>query len=280
MDRRLVITADDLGVDPDTNATIVELMRDGIVSATTLIAVAPAARDAVERLRGAGLGAPRLHVALSSGREWQDQGWHPLASDVGSLTEPDGTLPTDAAVAEHRATVPDVARELDAQLTWMRDLGVPPHGLDSHSGTLYGLHGRSLAATAVDFCAAHGLGFRLPRRLGTLLGLAVRGLRTAHRGAVRRADELGVRIPEVLISSWLPGDLVLSYGQLRSEVLAQLRSLPRGTSELMVHPAPRAAAARMRPADGRKRLWELRLLRDPAFHRALRREGITIVPAW
>ena len=30
-------------------------------------------------------------MALSSGREWQEQGWHPLASDVGSLTEPDGT---------------------------------------------------------------------------------------------------------------------------------------------------------------------------------------------
>ncbi|WP_324652647.1 ChbG/HpnK family deacetylase [Georgenia sp. H159] len=280
MDRRLVITADDLGVDPDTNATIVELMRDGVVSATTLIPVAPAAADAVHRLRAAGLGAPRLHVALSSGREWAEQGWHPIASNVPSLTEPDGTLPVDAAVAEHRATVPDVTRELHAQLGWMRDRNVLPPALDSHSGTLYGIHGRSLAGTAVDFCAAHGLDFRLPRRLGTVLGLAVRGLRAAHRGAVRRADELGVRIPELLLSSWLPGGLIPCYGLLRAEVIAQLACLPRGTSELIVHPAPRRSVARMRPGDGRKRVWELRLLRDPAFHRALRREGITIVPAW
>lgn len=280
MDRRLVITADDLGVDADTNATIVELMRDGLVSATTLIPVAPAAADAVHRLRAAGLGAPRLHVALSSGREWADQGWRPIASGVASLTEQDGTLPVDAAVAEHRATVPDVTRELGAQLAWMHDLGVPPPALDSHSGTLYGIHGRSLADTAVDFCAEHGLDFRLPCRLGTVLGLAVRGLRAAHRGAVSRADELGVRIPELLLSSWLPGGMIPSYGALRAEVIAQLRRLPAGTSELIVHPAPRSAVARMRPGDGRKRVWELRLLRDPAFHRALRGERVSIVPAW
>jgi|SRR5690625_120570 len=278
MQRRLVITADDLGVDPDTNAAIVELMRDGLVSSTTLIPVAPAAADAVERLHAAGFDSPRLHLALSTGKEWA--GWRPLAPDVVSLTGPDGTLPIDGGVAEHRATASDVARELVAQLDWMRGMGLRPPGLDSHSGTLYGLHGRSLAETALEFCAAQGLAFRLPRRLSAALGVAVRGLRAAHRRAVDRADQLGVPLPETLLSSWLPGGMVLSYPQLRAEVVAQLRGLPAGTSELIVHPTPRAAAALLRRGDGRKRLWELRLLRDPAFHRALRREDITIVPAW
>ncbi len=276
--RQLVITADDLGADADINAAVVDLMRDGLVSATTLIPVAPAAEDAVVRLRAAGLDEPRLHVALSTGHEWA--GWRPLAQGVDSLTGPDGTLPVEGGVAEHRATAADVAVEMAAQLEWMRSAGLRPRALDSHSGTLYGLHGRSLAGTAVDFCAAHGLAFRMPRRLGPVLGMAARGLRTAHRGAVARADELGVRLPEVLVSAWLPGRLTLSYPQLRAEVLSQLRRVPPGTSELIVHPAPRSAAARLPAADGRKRLWELRLLRDPAFHRALRREGITVVRAW
>ncbi|WP_413450990.1 ChbG/HpnK family deacetylase [Georgenia phoenicis] len=278
MKRQLVITADDLGVDPDIDEVVVELIRDGLVSATTLIPVAPAAQDAVTRLRTAGLDEPRLHVALSTGHEWA--GWRPLAAGVDSLTGPDGALPVEGGVAERRATAVDVTREMSAQLEWMRAAGLRPPALDSHSGTLYGLHGRSLADIAVDFCAAHGLAFRLPRRLGPVLGLAARGLRAAHRGAVARADELGVRLPEVLVSAWLPGRLTLSYPQLRAEVLSQLRRLPLGTSELMVHPAPRAAAARLPAADGRKRLWELRLLRDPAFHRTLRRERIEIVPAW
>lgn len=278
MDRSLVITADDLGVDADVNAAIVDLLQDGLVSATTLIPVAPGAGDAVRRLRAAGIDAPHLHLALSSGREWR--GWQPLAAGVASLTGPDGTFPVDPAVVGRRATEADVVRELGAQLDWMRGLGLRPPALDSHSGTLYGMHGRSFARAAVEFCAAQGLAFRLPRRLGSTLKVAVRGLRAAHPLAVLRADELGVRMPEALISSWLPGRLVLSYAQLRAEVVAQLRGLPPGTSELIVHPAPMRAAARLPLREGRKRLWELRLLRDPAFYRALRRERITIVPAW
>lgn len=278
MQRQLVITADDLGADADIDAAVVDLLQDGLVSATTLIPVAPAAADAVTRLRAAGFVSPRLHVALSTGREWA--GWRPLAPDVSSLTGPDGALPVDGGVAEHRAAPEDVVREMEAQLGWMRAAGLRPRALDSHSGTLYGLHGRSLAGTAVAFCAEHGLDFRIPRRLGPVLGRAARGLRASHRAAVAQADELGVRLPEVLLSAWLPGRLTLSYPQLRAEVLAQLRRLPPGTSELIVHPAPRTAAARLAAGDGRKRLWELRLLRDPAFHRTLRREGITVVPAW
>src|SRR5699024_6292279 len=140
MERRLVITADDLGVDADTNATIIDLLREGLVSATTLIPVAAAAQDAVRRVLEAGLPAPRLHLTLSSAREMP--GWRPLAPGVGSLTAPDGTFPVDAGLAERRATLADLATELRAQLRWMHDAGLRPAGLDSHSGTLYGLRGR------------------------------------------------------------------------------------------------------------------------------------------
>ncbi|SEE21980.1 carbohydrate deacetylase [Ruania alba] len=278
MQRRLVITADDLGVDPETNATIVELLREGVVSATTLIPVASAAEDAVRRLKAAGLTQPRLHVTFSSARGLP--AWRPLAPGVSTLTDREGMFALDPAHAERRATAADVARELLAQLDWMRQLGMRPAGLDSHSGTLYGLYGRSMAGQAVDFCAANGLDFRMPRKLSRTLGLTVRGLRRAHRSAVQQADTLRVRLPEVLASSWLPGTMVLSYGQLRAEVLHQLRRLPAGTSELITHPSPPSAAEWLPAAEARKRLWELRLLRDEVFHRALRRAGIEVVPAW
>lgn len=278
MERKLVITADDLGVDPDTNATIVELLREGLISATTLIPVACAAQDAVGRIKQAGLPAPRLHLTLSSSREMP--AWRPLSAGVRSLTGQDGTFPIDAGIAERAATLKDLSTELFAQLRWMHQAGLQPAGLDSHSGSLYGLRGRSLAAAAVEFCAANDLGFRLPRTLQRTLTLAVRGLSRAHRRAVQQADSLRVRLPEVLVSSWLPGQLVLSYGQLRAEVLHQLRRLPAGTSELILHPSPASAAQWLPAAEARKRLWELRLLRDDVFHRALHRSGIQVVPAW
>ena len=277
MGRRLVITADDLGADPRTNATIVALHREGRVSATTLLTVAGAAEDAVARITAAGLPSPHLHFAISgAGPEGP---WRPLGGDVPSLTDPAGHL-LDAATAERGATVPDIRRELRAQLDWMHDRGLHPAAVDSHAGTLYGMHGRSLADVAIDFSAEHGLALRLPRRLGRVLDVAVPGLRRAHRQAVLQADDLGVRLPQSLVSTWLPGRFIAGYGQLRAEVLWQLRRLPPGTSELMVHPSPPSATGHLSRPEARKRAWELRLLRDPAFARTLRDEGIEIVPAW
>ncbi|UNX55804.1 ChbG/HpnK family deacetylase [Georgenia sp. TF02-10] len=276
--RRLVITADDLGLDETTNATIVDLLRAGQVSATTLMPVAPAAVDGARRARAAGV-EPHLHVTLTSAREFRP--WLPLAADVPSLTDDDGALHRSPATLERRGTAEEVVREITAQLGWMHRAGLRPAAMDSHSGTLYGMHGRSFAEEAVRLCAEHGLDLRVPRRLSPVLTATLGPrFRRAHAEAVVMADASGVRLPEVMASCWLPGRMLSAYGQLRSAVLAQLRRLPAGTSELVVHPAPPAAARRLRPAEGRKRVWELRLLRDPRFWNALARERIDVVPAW
>lgn len=276
--RRLVITADDLGIDPETNAAIVDLLAAGHASAATLMPVAPAARDAVRQVLARAVPHPRLHVTLTGAREFAP--WHPLAgSAVHSLTDDAGAFHVSAARVEREGDPDHVVHEMTAQLGWMHDEGLAPEAVDSHSGTLYGMHGRSFAEEAVRFAARHGLALRVPRRLGTAAVLGPR-FRRDHARAVALADASGVPLPEAMVSCWLPGRLVLSYAQLRASVLAQLRHLPAGTSELVVHPAPPGGAGRLVPAEGRKRVWELRLLRDPVLHRELRREGIEVVPSW
>lgn len=278
--RRLVITADDLGMDPDTNEAILDLLREERVSASTLMTVAPGAEDAVTRLRGAGVPEPHLHVTLTGAREFAP--WRPLAaSSVPSLTTDAGDFHVSAARLERSGLHAEVVLEIAAQLTWMRARGLRPAAIDSHSGTLYGMRGRSYAADAVALCAENGLDLRVPRRLSRAIGAALgSGFRRAHAGAIALAAASGVRLPEAIITAWLPDRSVISYGQLRGSVLAQLRGLPPGTSELIMHPAPPEGASRLNPWAARKRVWELRLLRDAAFHRELRREGIRVVPAW
>lgn len=278
MSRQLVITADDLGVDPATNTTIVELLTLGLVSASTLITVAPAATDAVQRVRAAGVPEPRLHITLTSARELGP--WRPLSGDVPSLTDHHGAFPVSATMAEWRAVPADVHREMAAQLAWMHRTGLRPTVLDSHSGSLYGMRGRSLARTAVDFCADHGLAMRLPRRLHPVLASAVPLLRGRHVAAVARADALGVRLPATMIGAWLPGRMLRGYRHMRDGILRQLRALPDGTSELVVHPAPERGARLLVGPEGRKRVWELRLLNDPVFARTLVEEDIRVVPTW
>src|SRR5690606_1158204 len=77
MSRRLVLTADDLGHDRETNREIVALLREGRLTASALLVVGPEAEHAAGLVLAAQMdddGAspagrvpvPRLHVALTS----------------------------------------------------------------------------------------------------------------------------------------------------------------------------------------------------------------------
>ncbi|MPV37778.1 carbohydrate deacetylase [Georgenia subflava] len=288
MTRRLVLTADDLGVHPAADREILALLAEGAISATTMIVVAPASAETARLLRATGGGVePRLHVALTRPREPFDAGrtpagalpWRPLGRGTGTLTDATGAFPVDPATVVAHGSAADVTAELAAQLAWMRAAGLRPTGLDSHSGVLYGQHG--LLEAALRFCAEHGLAFRLPRSLGSTLGASLSpAARTGHVEALALADELGVRLPETIATAWLPGAALESYEQLRATYLDALVALPEGTSEVFCHPAPEEATTGLPPAEARKRSWELRLLRDPTFTDALGREGIEVVPTW
>ncbi|WP_149203024.1 ChbG/HpnK family deacetylase [Actinotalea subterranea] len=284
--RRLVLTADDLGVDARTDDAILALLAEGLVTATSLIAVAPAAARAAGRLvRDLGLRAdgrrvePRLHATLTSPRE--GPAWRPLVTGAASLVTADGVLPVDPVVVGARAEPVDVLAELAAQLSWMRAAGLDPAAMDSHSGTLYGLHGRSFLTQTLGFCAEHGLALRLPRDPVLYVGGELPAdLARAHRGAVELADSLGVRLPAAIVTNRRSAADLGGYDGLRDHYVRQLAALPEGVSELFMHPAPEEVAARLDGPDGVTRAWELRLLRDPVFTRALDREGLTLSAAW
>lgn len=275
---RLVVTADDLGLDEPTNAVVADLLAEGRITASTLLAVAPAADDAARRLRRRGLRSPHLHATLTSPPELAR--YRPAAEGVPSLVDAAGTFPVDAR-AVRGADRREVRRELHAQLGRLRAAGLTPTAMDSHSGTLYDARVPSLTDVALDVCAAEGLAFRMPRRLHAYFqGTVTTRFHRRHETFVRRADALGIRIPAAVLTCWLPARSVVSYHQLRAMYLLQLTALPPGTSEMFLHPAPAETAALLGPAEGRKRQWELRLLRDPVFHRGLVRERVELVPSW
>jgi predicted glycoside hydrolase/deacetylase ChbG (UPF0249 family) len=278
MTRRVVITADDLGREPGTTEMITALLAEGHASATTLITVSPAAEDAAQRVAQIGV-LPHLHVTLTSDR---GQPRWPAIGGVSSITDPDGTLTDDPFALASRGGADDVIGEADAQLEWMRQRGLSPVAADSHSGTLYGLHGGSLAeqmlGVALRWCARHGLAFRLPRDPGPYFGTALPAhLARLHEHAVALADELGVALPQTIATNRRSASELGSYERLREDYLRRLSALPEGTSELFLHPSREDAAT---SPDGIVRVWEARLLRDPKWHDALEIEGVGVVAKW
>lgn len=271
MSRRLVITADDFGRDPATNTTIAALAAEAAITATSMIVVSPHAEAALEMISGLPL-TPGVHVTLTS--ETSLSPWRSLSGAPG-LSEDGGHLIDDPERAVAAAAPEDVLAELDAQLDWLHERGVAPQVVDSHSGTLYGVHGRSFVTETLTWCAAHGLALRLPRDVRSFLGTdRPFALAAEHRAAVELADQLAVALPAAMITNRRTAAAHGSYEALREHMIAQLRDLPDGTSELFVHPSTAPGP------EFQVRRWERRLLQDPQWRRALAQEDFELVGGW
>ncbi|PHP53757.1 ChbG/HpnK family deacetylase [Actinomyces ruminis] len=161
--RRVVLTADDYGYDPASAEVVLDLLQGGYVSATTVLAVSEYLDDVVQPLaalqarRDFGVG---LHLATNSDRGREP--WKPLSARA--LAGPDGTLPVDPSAAESLATADAMANEIAAQLARIEGTGLTVDRIDSHSGTVYGLHGGAGLTEVLTVCARSHLTFRLPRR--------------------------------------------------------------------------------------------------------------------
>lgn len=288
MTRRVVITADDFGLDPALTDVIIDLLAQERISATTVITPSPYAGPALATLTAArdqdrlpdGF-APGVHVTMSS-----DEGlppFHPLAPDTTSLLDPaSGALPLDPDTREPHLDAQEVSRELTAQVDAVGRTGWRPSRIDLHRGVLYGLAGRSFLPELLQVCARRGLGLRLPRILvGPMGGTVPPELQPLHQQAVLEADRLGVPLPQVIATNPRPAGQIASYEELRDFYLNVLENLPQdGISEIYLHPAPDDPDLLRRFPAWRKRVWEARLLRDPVFRDGLARQDIELVPHW
>lgn len=214
MPSRVIINADDFGLNREENAVIVRAFRRGLISSATLMANMPAFAQACALIHSEGLhGRVGLHVNLTYGR--------PLGSAIASqscLCNASGEF--ELRLPRHRLWLNRAVRaaiddELQAQWQRCLDHGVRPSHLDSHQH----VHniwpvGERLAR----FAAAQGVPLRLARNLGGNLGPAKRLFKALLN---RRLRQLAGRCVEHVCT---PADL-------RDQPLPA-----QGTLEVISHP--------------------------------------------
>ncbi len=135
--RRVVLNADDFGYDPAVSLGIERVMREGLVSSTTMMVNTPHSQHAAERAEGLSIG---LHLNLARWRSLARPGLEFDATDAGTF---DATF---------------VADETRAQLEHLqRLLGRPATHLDVHKH----LHRHPTVLTGIiDAVATSGLPVR------------------------------------------------------------------------------------------------------------------------
>jgi predicted glycoside hydrolase/deacetylase ChbG (UPF0249 family) len=258
---RLIVNADDFGFTRDVNAGIVEAHRNGILTATTLMANGAAFDDAVTLARQ----NPSLDV-----------GCHLVLVQGQSIADPSRALPstiTELIRALLRGKLP-VYEELLAQVRKIVRAGIRPTHLDTHKHT-------HLLPPVLDAVARLAREFRIPWvRRPFDFGID-RGARIE-----KSAFALGMRVTRPAFARTL-GELKMTdhfagfqiTGTLRQSNLIQtLERLPEGLTEFMCHPGKlgpdlRAAATRLKQS----RELELAALVSPEVRSAIERRGIELV---
>jgi predicted glycoside hydrolase/deacetylase ChbG (UPF0249 family) len=258
---RLIVNADDFGFTPDVNEGIVEAHRNGILTATTLMANGAAFDHAV--------GLARENPSL-------DVGCHLVLVQGSSVADPSRELPAtikDLASALLRRKLP-VYDELLAQVRKIVQAGIRPTHLDTHKHT-------HLLPPVLEAVARLAHEFRIPWvRRPFDFGI--------DRGAriTKSAVALGMRVTRPGFARAL-GDLKTTdhfagfqiTGLLRqANLIDLLERLPEGLTEFMCHPGKlgpelRAAATRLKES----REIELAALVSPEVRSAIDRRGIELV---
>ena len=265
--KTLVVNADDFGFTADVNAGIVHAYREGILTATTLMANGDAFEDAVRLARE----NPGLDV-----------GCHfVLVGDGHSLTPPYRNLPGSVPrlMAAVYAGKLDLEAELEAQLRRIVAAGIQPVHLDTHKHT-------HLLPPVLNAMVKVGMryGVRFIRRPFDL-PIGMFGMQAVPFR--RRPTALGMQLLKRRFARILGdhGYLATEHfagfqitGRYRTQDLVRLLGkLPDGSTELMTHPGffgedLRAARTRLKES----RLRELEALIAPEVRHAVEANSIRL----
>ena len=260
--KQLVVNADDFGFTPDVNQGIVEAHRQGILTATTLMANGAAFDDAVRLAAQYPALDVGCHLVLVGGR-----------SLVTGAELPRTVSDLLLAIGRRQIRIYD---ELSAQVNKIRAAGIRPTHLDTHKHThlappvlravarIAQESGIAWVRRPFDFPMTTSAPF-LKRATSRALGLVRKQFhRTLERHGCRTTDTFaGFQIT----------------GRFRTpELVALIRQLPDGLTELMCHPGRCGESlrqARTRLKESREE--ELRALTAPETRRALEECGVELV---
>ncbi|MCC7496922.1 MAG: ChbG/HpnK family deacetylase [Bryobacterales bacterium] len=222
MSRRLIVNADDFGFTRDVNRGIIDAHRNGILTATTLMANGAAFEDAVP-LSGAAPGLDvGVHCVLVGGR---------------SVRDPSRALPPTvkdmlAAIITRRL---DPYAELRAQIEKILAAGIRPTHLDTHKHT-------HLFPPVLNAVARLGKEFGIPWIRRPLdFPLSARGVPLSKRLLSRSMGLLRKRFHRVLLRNGCRTTDYFAGFQLTgrfhtAELIDLLQQLPDGMTEFMTHP--------------------------------------------
>lgn len=250
---RLIVNADDFGLTPGVNRSILELHRAGALTSATLMASAGHTASAIKcatELPDLGIGC---HVVLADGKPALPSGQIPALAPSGELRPALGRFVRDLILGK----IPEAEIEMEAvaQIRRLQEIGVRITHVDTHKHThMFPPVLRPLLRSAV-LCGIGAIrnpfepdwALEVTRSAPAIRRLQVNLLRTQKREFLKLVEHAGLATTDGAIG-------VLATGTLNAgELELLLNAMPAGTWELVCHPGHlddhlKAARTRLREA--------------------------------
>ncbi|PYY78552.1 hypothetical protein DNK59_29350 [Pseudomonas sp. TKO26] len=204
---RVIVNADDFGLDPDYNQLTLDAFKRGVISSATLMANMPAFEDACRLSHEHGLlGRIGLHFNLTYGAPLsQGMARQPLLCNAQGQFE---LGLSRSALRLPKAAADAVWQELQAQWQRCLDQGLRPSHIDSHQ------HVHNLwpvAPIVARFAARQGVPVRLARNVGGNIGPLKRLFKSALNRRIAWLAGGSVRwvcTPRDLLEGFCPAGVV------------------------------------------------------------------------
>lgn len=272
MAKYLIINADDFGLNQEQNEAIKDLLKNKLITSTSLMSVASKADDALNFAKDIDFPVG-VHITLNSDEEAYRYppltGAKSLGKDYFWLESKNLTL---------KAKRKDVRDELEAQYRYITEKGAKVDHADSHCGTVYGINGRRFYLDAFDFCKEHNLPFRFPKTVGFLerqIGMKIPSpVVKLQQMIVHSAEKRDVKLLTDLVSNPWPMDRIRDYDTLRNYYLNAVDNCLDGITEIFLHPA---LSNEKYASEWQKRDFEYQLLKSGDLLERAKDKGIEVV---
>lgn len=241
--RRLIVNADDFGLTRGINRAVVDLHQQGALSSATLMAAAPRFAEAVEMAQQHPKLGVGCHVVLVDGTPVADPALIPTLVAAATANHPPAFRPVLGAFVRDlslgRIQPEHIEREAAAQISRLQQAGISVTHVDTHKHTHMFpavLDGVLRAAAACGVRAVRNpfepaWSLAATPKSGFVRKLQVRCLNSFRRNFWRQVRERGFSTTDGCIG-------VLATGTLDEAALGSiLRAMPKGTWELVCHPA-------------------------------------------
>jgi predicted glycoside hydrolase/deacetylase ChbG (UPF0249 family) len=266
--RLLIVNADDFGLTSGVCRGILDGHRDGIITSTSALAVAPAFAEWAPTLRDSGLGVGG-HLCCVG----EDP---PLlsATEVPTLVDDRGNFPLTwkqflGGAARGRVDSDDLRREFGAQVESMQSAGLVLTHLDSHQN----LHlWPQVASVMFELASRHSVRAIRVTRSSARTPTAI-GVRALSARLERSARRVGLTFP--VASTGLDEAGTLGADEMASAI-DRLAGSGAPSMELATHPGIDADPDRARYEWGYRWAEELAGVMSPVIRRQVDRHGLTL----